>query len=288
MKILPVLGYLLCFGIADCLWVYPNKKLPVIVSMTVRSIVTCLLFAILFAIAVNYSLITWHFNIKDILTAIEISCISYGGLYCYVKSLQYEQVSIMAPITTILTSLIGVVLSIAFYSEVLTLKILACLIAAFIGIVLCFSKTNTIKSKINTKAAVLCVIAAICWGVSYTFFKSPINKLGVIPFSLILESTILLINILLLLIDKDRKTILSLKPDKPTFSLLLIGFLIFLGTLLNSYSYNLFILLHLNILNKLGIIIPIAYGVIFLRERPSYFQISGVLVLAVVSLIIIF
>jgi drug/metabolite transporter (DMT)-like permease len=256
--------------------------------MTVRSIVTCLLFAILFAIAVNYSLITWHFNIKDILTAIEISCISYGGLYCYVKSLQYEQVSIMAPITTILTSLIGVVLSIAFYSEVLTLKILACLIAAFIGIVLCFSKTNTIKSKINTKAAVLCVIAAICWGVSYTFFKSPINKLGVIPFSLILESTILLINILLLLIDKDRKTILSLKPDKPTFSLLLIGFLIFLGTLLNSYSYNLFILLHLNILNKLGIIIPIAYGVIFLRERPSYFQISGVLVLAVVSLIIIF
>ena len=288
MKILPVLGYLLCFGIADCLWVYPNKELPVIVSMTVRSIVTCLLFAILFAIAVNYSVITWHFNIKDILTAIEISCISYGGLYCYVKSLQYEQVSIMAPITTILTSLIGVVLSIVFYSEVLTLKILACLIAAFIGIILCFSKTNTIKSKINTKAALLCVIAAICWGVSYTFFKSPINKLGVIPFSLILESTILLINILLLLIDKDRKTILSLKPDKPTFSLLIIGFLIFLGTLLNSYSYNLFILLHLNILNKLGIIIPIAYGVIFLRERPSYFQISGVLVLAVVSLIIIF
>jgi len=288
MKILPVLGYLLCFGIADCLWVYPNKKLPVIVSMTVRSIVTCLLFAILFAIAVNYSLITWHFNIKGILTAIEISCISYGGLYCYVKSLQYEQVSIMAPITTILTSLISVVLSIVFYSEVLTLKILACLIAAFIGIILCFSKTNTIKSKINTKAALLCVIAAICWGVSYTFFKSPINKLGVIPFSLILESTILLINILLLLIDKDRKTILSLKPDKPTFSLLLIGFLIFLGTLLNSYSYNLFILLHLNILNKLGIIIPIAYGVIFLRERPSYLQISGVLVLAVISLIIVF
>jgi drug/metabolite transporter (DMT)-like permease len=288
MKLLPVLGYLLCFGVSDCLWVYPNQKLPLIVSMTLRSIVTCMLFTILFLAAIYCSIITWQFNSKDVLTAIEISCISYGGLYCYVKSLNYEQVSIMAPITTILTSLIGVVLTILFYHEVLTLKILACLIAAFIGILLCFSRKQNTKAKINKEAIILCAVAAICWGISYTFFKSPINKLGVISFSLILESTILVINLMLLLADRNRKLILSLKPDKPTFSLLLIGVLIFCGTLLNSYSYKLFILLHLNILNKLGIIIPIAYGGLFLKERLSLIQISGICLLAIVSIIIIF
>lgn len=287
MKLLPVLGYLLCFGFSDCLWVYPNQKLPVIVSMTVRSMVTCVLFALLFFVAVYCSIITWQFNGNDILTAIEISCISYCGLYCYVKSLNYEQVLVMAPITTILTSLIGVVLTILFYHEVLTLKISACLIAAFIGILLCFSKKQDKKVKLNKEAIILGVVAAICWGISYTFFKSPIDKLGVIPFSLILELTILVINILLLLADSNGKIILSLKPDKITFSLLLIGVLVFFGTLLNSYSYKLFILLHLNILNKLGIIIPIAYGVLFLKEKPTYLQMGGVFILAIVSIIII-
>src|SRR5476649_746112 len=116
MKLFSVLGYLLCFGISDCLWVYPNKKFPVIVSMAIRSVITCLFFTLLFFLTGSYA---QNWVIDDIITAIFISCVSYGGLYFYVKSLKYEQASIIAPVTTILTSLLGLIFSIMFYHEVL-------------------------------------------------------------------------------------------------------------------------------------------------------------------------
>lgn len=288
MKIFSVLGYLLCFGISDCLWVSPNKKLPVIVSMTIRSLITCLLFTILFLLTISSS-INWSDKTDDVITAILISGISYGGLYFYVNALKYEQASVIAPVTTILTSLLGLIFTIIFYHEVLTLKIGFCLIAAFIGITLSFSKHYKTGNKLQfNKGTILSIGAAILWAVSYTFFKTPIDKLGVVTFSLILELTILFINLIFLLIGRQQKILVSLKFDKSILSLFAIGLLIFCGTLLNSYSYKLFPLLYLNVLGKLGVIIPITYCAIFLREKLTLVQIGGISILVASAIIIAF
>ncbi|WP_394772338.1 EamA family transporter [Mucilaginibacter sp.] len=286
MKVFAVIGYLLCFGISDCLWVYPNRKNPVIVSMGVRSIITCLLFVILFW-ATNNSPVIQANSSNDIITAILISCVSYGGLYFYVKSLKYEQASVIAPVTTILTSLLGLVFSIIFYHEVLTLRIACCLTAAFAGIALSFSKQfkGSSKLKIN-KGTLLSIAAAMLWAISYTFFKTPVDNLGVIKFSLILELTILAINLIILLTGKHRKALLLLKWGRSTVCLFVIGILIFCGTLLNSYSYKLFPLLYLNVLGKMGVIIPITYCAIFLKEKLSLLQIGGICILVASAILI--
>jgi drug/metabolite transporter (DMT)-like permease len=288
MKIFSVLGYLFCFGISDCLWVYPNKKLPVIVSMTVRSLITASLFFALFMLTGHLN-INWSNKAYDVLTAILISGVSYGGLYCYVNSLKYEQASVIAPVTTILTSLLCLVFTILFYHEVLTLKIGCCLVAAFLGVTLSFSHHYKAGNRIKfNKGTILSLGAAILWAISYTFFKTPIDRLGVITFSLILEATILMINVVFFLIGGFADRLGSLKFDKSTITLVIIGFLIFCGTLLNSYSYKLFPLIYLNVLGKIGVIIPILYCTIFLKEKLSHMQICGIglLVASAVTIIL--
>jgi len=286
MRIFSILGYLFCFGISDCLWVYPNKKYPVIISMTIRSLITSLLFILLFLVSDGLN-INWNGKGYDIFTAMAISCVSYGGLYFYVNSLKYEQASVLAPVTTILTSLLGLVFTILFYHETLTLKIACCLLAAFLGIGLSFSHHYKTGNKITlSKGTILSVGAAIMWAISYTFFKTPIDKLGVVTFSLILEFTILFINILFLLSGNYRMGLLALKFDTSLLPLLFIGCLIFCGTLLSSYSYKLFPLLSLNVIGKVGVIIPVIYCVLFLKEKLSLIQIGGIIILIISAIVI--
>jgi drug/metabolite transporter (DMT)-like permease len=286
MNVFAILGYLLCFGISDCLWVYPNKNNPVILSMFIRSVITCVLFIALFCVF-EHSTTKQSSNSGNALMAVLISAVSYGGLYFYVKSLKYEQASVIAPVTTILTSILGLIFSIVFYNEILTLKIACCLLAAFVGVILCFrpKHKNFTQFRVN-KGLILSIGAAILWAISYTFFKTPVDKLGVIKFSLILELTILVINIVILALGEYRQTIFSIKWDKSTRYLAIIGILIFCGTLLNSYSYKLFPLLYLNILGKVGVIIPIIYCAIFLKEKLSLLQIAGIGVLVTSAIII--
>ncbi|MES2425919.1 MAG: DMT family transporter [Bacteroidota bacterium] len=287
MKIFAVLGYLLCFGISDCLWVYPNKNNPVILSMFIRSVITCVLFIALFLVFENSTIIHTG-NLYDILTAILISCVSYGGLYFYVKSLKYEQASVMAPVTTILTSLLALIISIVFFHEILTLKIGCCLLTAFIGVVLCFKPNHKSVDKVKlNKGLALSICASLLWAISYTFFKTPVDKLGVIRFSLILELTILIINLTILAVGKYRMAIFSIKWDQPTLCLIIIGVLIFLGTMLNSYSYKLFPLLYLNVLGKIGVVIPVIYCAVFLKEKLSMMQIGGISILVISAIMIL-
>jgi drug/metabolite transporter (DMT)-like permease len=287
MKIIPVLGYLLCFGISDCLWIIPNKRYPIILSMTIRSVVTCLLFSTLFFITKGY-FGNLDYKLNDWANAIAISCVSYGGLYCYVRSLKYEQASVVAPVTSILTSVLGLLFTVLFFNETLTIKVGCCLIAVFVGITLCFSRQSTLGTKVKfNKGTIFSIAAAILWAISYTFFKTPIDKLGVVTFSLILEVTILAINVFFLIINKDKVNFSTLKFNMPMLSLAVIGCLIFIGTLLNSYSYKLFPLLYLNVLGKLGVIIPILYCVIFLKEKLSLLQISGISILVLSAIVIV-
>ena len=287
-----VLSYLICFGLSDCLWLFIKKDIPLSFVMLLRSIITTTLFLFLFLL-VKFNFINIGFKIYpcsflQISEAVLLSIVSYWGLYFFVKSLNYNGVGLSATITTVTNSVLSLILSILFFKELLTFKISICFILAFIGILLCDKNSfqNSLKFKF-TKGVGYCFLAAIFWAVSYTLFKNPIEKIGVINFSLILESSILLMGLIIFFVKKQTILIAKQISIKEKKIIAFIGFLIFVGTLTNSASYNVLPLITLNILGKLGLTVPVLFGMILLKERPSTKQYLGIGILFLASIILI-
>jgi hypothetical protein len=51
--------------------------------------------------------------------------------------------------------------------------------------------------------------------------------------------------------------------------LIALGTLIFMGTMFNSLSYGYFGVATLNIVGKVGVVVPVAYALLFLNEAPT-------------------
>ena len=125
------------------------------------------------------------------------------------------------------------------------------------------------------------VLASICWGVGYSFIKFPIQSLGVVSFSLLLEGTILLLNFLLFCLNGLRFQLLPQAFGNSWKYLIALGVLIFAGTMFNSLSYNYFDVVTLNIVGKVGIVVPVLYSLLFLNEAITAKQALGIFLILV-------
>jgi drug/metabolite transporter (DMT)-like permease len=277
MKYIIVLIYVLSFGIADCLWVNVNKKNPLLVSMLGRSMVTtALFFALALFLYVFSAAAVIKFTISDLSLAIGLSIICYGGQYFYVKSLRYSPVSLSITLVSIFTFLISIVISTVVYHEVPGVVAIALMLLTLVGVALIVDEFSWKTLRTYNVGILYIVLASLCWGVGYSFLKYPIEAFGVVNFSLLLEFTILLLNLFLFFVTGLNVGLVSAAFSNSWKYLVALGTLIFLGTVFNSLSYRYFGVATLNIVGKIGIIVPIAYALLFLNEAVNKKQALGI------------
>jgi len=120
------------------------------------------------------------------------------------------------------------------------------------------------------------LLASVCWGLGYSFIKKPIESIGVVNFSLVLETTILFMNLLLFYANGLKYVAIKNASTNSWRYLTALGVLIFSGTIFNSLSYHYFGVATLNIVGKVGIIVPIAYALLFLNDKITGKQALGI------------
>jgi drug/metabolite transporter (DMT)-like permease len=277
MKYIVVLVYVFSFGIADCLWVNVNRKNHELVSMLGRSLVTTALFIGLafWVSGFSASKARTDFSFPDVTLAIGLSVICYGGQYFYVHSIKHTPVSVSITLVSIFTFLISILVSVVVYHEALGLTAVFMMLLALAGVSLLVDNFDWEALPTYRPGMLYIVFASLCWGIGYSFFKFPIKTLGVVNFSLLLEGVILLLNLLLFFVNGLKLQSLGAAFSNSGKYLFALGVLIFLGTVFNSLSYNYFGVTTLNIVGKIGVVVPIAYALVFFKEEITKKQAFG-------------
>lgn len=268
---------ILSFGISNCLWVYPLKKLSYLQVIILRSFITSLLFGILLvlnlATEVDSHRIETHLSLTEIFKAIALSGFSYFGLFFYVKSLQEEKVSIAVPVSSI-SSFFGVLTAAVFLKEVLSFSFYVSALTLVVGVFLVDGKP--LRSIRFTKGITYNLFAAFFWGVSFALFVFPVKAVGAVAFSLILELTVCVGSLILFRIDMLHWSFPIYKIDNSIFLLSILGFG---GVVFYNLSLTYLPISTISLLSMLTPIVSLIAAAMLFRERLTQRQYIGIVMI---------
>ena len=273
------------FGISNTYW----KKAAISVSFPglvfFRGIIASFCFGciwLIFSTTNNLpnSLINPNASINQYTLTILLCLVCSLGLVCYLKSLEYSQVSISVPLSSI--NIFGILTAVFVLHE----KFLPIYYFSFsIGIMgVLLSQSYTISSsKINwNRGGTYSILASLFWGSSYTLFKFSSNWVGAIPLAFILEFSVVITALIWIQISEKEffktKTILS--PQNRTHYIILALFLL-CGTLFFNLAVQKIPILIINIFGFFTLLVSISTGLLYYKEKLSLKQAIGILCLLI-------
>lgn len=269
MGIIYVFLSIISFGFSNCLWKYPLKKKDFLQIIILRSFLTAVLFGVVLAFshAASPSLV-WEAT--EVLKAVVLCIFSFFGLYFYVKSLKAERVSIAVPVSSI-SGLFGMLTAVLFLKEQLTLSLYVSTAVLLPGVFMV--NGSAIRAFRLSRCAQYNVLAAFFWGVSFALFVFPVKKLGIIPFSFILEATVCACSIILLRVEGRVWSFPIKQVDKNIIMLAGLGFggVIFYNLSLLHLSVSL-----ISLLSVLTPVVSVAAAAVLFNERLTAAQYVGV------------
>ncbi len=125
-----------------------------------------------------------------ILLALAISFVGYGGLICFYKALKVGHIGVVTPIAN--SSIVfTVLLSVLFFAEslgsvqVFSIGLIVC------GIVLISVDFRHLRNSCvfdKSSGVVYALVTCLLWGVAFFLFKIPVNVLGPILSSFVIEA----------------------------------------------------------------------------------------------------
>lgn len=273
------------FALSNCLWIYPLKRLSFLEVIIIRSLLTSVLFWVLFA-AEELGLIPQLYTKPTepqsltVVYSVLLCVFSFFGLYFYVKSLKAEKVGIAVPVSNI-SSFFGVAVAVFFLGEQVHFTFYISFLLAFAGVMLVNNKP--VKSFRFTRGVHYNLLAAFFWGVSFALFVIPVKALGAVLFSAILEITVFLCSIFLFYTENKKWFFPVYHIDKSIIALALLGF----GGVI---FYNLsFLYLPVSTISLLSTITPafsVLFATILFRERLRLWQYVGVVTILLGLLLI--
>ncbi|MBH1960710.1 MAG: DMT family transporter [Flavobacteriia bacterium] len=220
---LTIMGHL-AYGTTNVLWKNPRNDLGTLPLIIIRSFACMIIFGTGYFILTGLKVIpTPDFTWLDIVQTMGICAVNYFGLYFYLKSMKYTQVS-----NTIGFGKIGLIIGIAIgyfvYNEELSALKIILSIAVLAGVWLIDSAARQ-QSAIISKGLIFTILSKIFWASAY-FYVPFINKLGPMLFCVVLEITVCALSCLLYL-SKPTKVDLKNISRRTKYEL---GLLIILGT----------------------------------------------------------
>jgi len=266
------LSSMLSFGISNLLWKYPQQDMPVYKIITLRSMLTTLLFGVL-----AYYLAEGESSLYGWFLAIGISAVSFWGLLFYNLALKHSTVCQSITVTSA-SAIFGVATSIIAYNEPLTLNLLIALSLIILGLFFLEKKKPILKWGKGTFYALL---AAFFWGTTFALFRLPINELGGLRFSFSLEATVCLSALILMLFNKQKEKNNKIQTPKKVITtqsyliIVLLAILCFGGV----FFYNKAVLLapvsELSVMGSFTPVITIIASHLLLKERFKPIQYLG-------------
>ena len=277
--IIAMLGY----GLSNAISQVPSKLIGARKTAFYRNVfISILLFAVLLAFPQDITL-----SLKYIIITLLISLMGYIPLISFYKALNAGKVGIIAPIAS--SSVIFTVLfSIIFFGEVLSIEQVISIVLIILGIILISLNFKDLKNshlfKISSGVP-YALLTCFLWGLVFFLFKIPVNILGPILTSFIIEFGIMIYAGIHLLISR---TGFSLSNKKILGYIFLVAFFGAFGTLffnLGIKSQNVSIVAALTFANP---VVATVYGRLVYKEKlhiQQYFAIlliiSGIILITV-------
>lgn len=295
LALLLALTISIAFGISDALWKIPLRIFSTEICIFVRNIGTTLFLGITAFFAKKAVI----FDFNDVFYGIFISCISFFGLYFFGKSQKYSNISLVAPLLILLDFIIFL-MGVFYWKESANTSKWLCFGLSLIGSFLISFQYNNYhkdskdsKDNKNNKIGIRYgLLAAVFWGVSYSFFKDTTLRLGVATFGFILEATIFVMSILVMIFmkiffkksqEKQRQKIVENQINQPkvtqqkaVFFLLIISSLGAIGVYCSNLVYITLPISSMVIVGIFGKIIPVLIGKFFYKEHISHQQYAGI------------
>ena len=268
---------MLSFGFSNLLWKYPQKDMPVYKIITLRSMLTTLMFGV-----VAYFLAEGHSTLYGWILAVGISAISFWGLLFYNLSLKHSTVSQSITVTSA-SAIFGVITSIIAYNESLSWNLLIALALIVLGLFFLENKKPILKWGKGTFYALL---AAFFWGTTFALFRLPINEIGTLRFSFSLEATVCLSAFILMLFNKPKGR-LSTTPHS-YFIIILLAILGFGGVFFYNKAVLLAPISELSIMGAFTPVITITASHILLKEQFKPIQYLGMLFTMAAVVLLVF
>ena len=201
-----------------------------------------------------------------------ICFINYFGLFFFLKSLKYTQISNTIGYSKI-GLIIGVIIGYFFYHEKISVfKIFACLLILIA--IFFIEKTNKSKSEKISKGLYFTFLSRVFWSSAF-FFVPFIEKLGVLLFCTILEFTVFILSVIIFLLNPKRINFKKINSNIKVEMIMLVVLGI-IGTLSLNYA-----IINVSIITFafMGLIEPVI-GLIISRvyhfEKLKVYQIVGV------------
>ena len=275
---------MLCFGIANCLWIFPLKDMTNTKIILVRSFLTTIFFGILLLINLQFEIpflgkIPDNLKIINFVYVILICAFSYFGLFFFSLSLKETKVSLAVPVSSI-GAIFGIITAIVVYNESFSVNKIFSGLMFFIGLM--FINESAINQKFKlSKGIIYNLLAAFFWGISFSLFRLCVNWLGATLFSFVLEITVFLMSIITFKFFNPNDTFLNFKNVSVTSFkfVMLLAILVFIGVLSNSLA---FYLLPVNEMSLLGVfteVISIIFAFLVLKEKITLNQKVGILIM---------
>jgi len=269
-----------CFGITNCIWIFPQKNQHFIHVIIFRSVVTVSLFTIAAFLFAGDN----DFQFTDVAIAVLISLLSCLGLFFYTRSLKFTTVAIAVPVSAI-SSFFGVLVGLFIFNEKLPGTFFIVAPAVIAGLFLIEIKPSH-KLFPLSKGIVYNLLAAIFWGITFALFKIPIEKLGAWRFSFVLETTVLSFTLLIAFTtfknEKFKKQIIyqNLKWY------LLLGFLTFIAVATYNFSLEFIDVSLAALLGNLTPVVSIILSICLFRQKINRQQFIGIVILILATFVL--
>ena len=194
---------MLGFGLGNALSQVPVRKIGSLNTIFFRNAFSSVLLLGVLLVFPNQGV----FSIEYALIALGISLIGIIPLYTFFKALEKGKVGIVTPIADSLV-IFTVIFSVIFFKESLTLIQLAAILLIVTGIILVSVNLKDLK---KSKALLLssgisyALISCFLWGLVFFLLKIPVNVLGPILTSFIIELGIMIYSGAIIAAKKNMK-----------------------------------------------------------------------------------
>lgn len=280
-QILSILG----FSIGNSLWHKPVQTLPVTLVISIKSLLTTIIFLLFLIIAYQFPVLQDYgvvikiknFHLIDVLYTVCLCGISYWGLYFFSQSLKHTASGITITIVSAGT-IIGFLVAIFVYNEKLSFINVTSSILGTFGL-WCLEKLSPAFFKLQfTKGMLFGLLSMLFWRIG-SLFPLVINKVGVLPFCFILELTVFGISLLMFLCSEKRINFdyKFLKPHLLTIVLIAISN--FFGIFGSNLALKFTSMENYTILGFLTPIVTFTISLICYREQYSIIQYFGIFII---------
>jgi len=266
---------MLAFSVSNMLWKHPLLSKHNSVVIVYRAGITGFLFAITFGFFYFYpqaiptadlikplSNIPWWFW----LASIALCVFSYFGLYYFTNAVQQGKISLVAPLGAV-AQLFGILTALLAFGETISITKASASVLFVLSIIqVSYRKGHGITF---TKQVVFIVLSCFFWGISFPLFLFPVREMGVLPFSLLLEITVLVTSLFLVRHNLGRLDFQLGEFSKYAPIIAVMGLAVYFGVLFNNISLTQIPVSLLITIGLAGEALTILYGMLRFKERLS-------------------